>query len=202
MKYPDINRRRKYKRPLIKQDIEIAYRHSNSAAEAARYLGVSYKTFRKYAKLYGVFKTNQSGKGVPRAKLKGKQGLLDILDGKHPNYSKSALLERCLRAGIFKKECYSCGYNEVRMDGKIPLLFHHKDGDSKNLKKSNIEPWCYNCIFQTRGKVDLELLELDPVVFQNDLLEVGEVEGEALTEEDLVKIQEELQNEILSEKNE
>ena len=44
----------KISRPLLKSEIIIAQDESNSAAEAARKLDVSYNTYKKYAKLYDI----------------------------------------------------------------------------------------------------------------------------------------------------
>lgn len=189
---------RKRGRPLLKKDIEIAYRNSNSATEAARYLDVSYKTFKKYAKYYGIWRTNQSGKGVPRPKKYGKYGLFEILDGKYPRYNRKILLERCFKAGIFKKKCYMCGYNVTRDDGRAPLIFYHKDGNLTNLKKDNIEPRCYNCQFLTNGRsMDKKISQIPNTVFQKDLIDAQD--GEALSEAVDSSEFEDLQKEFLDE---
>lgn len=48
------------------EEIIKASQNSKSAAEAARMLGIKYDTYKKYAEMLGVFKTNQSGKGISR----------------------------------------------------------------------------------------------------------------------------------------
>ncbi len=42
-------------RPLLESEIKDVQQKARSAAEAARMLGVSYNTYKKYAKEYGVF---------------------------------------------------------------------------------------------------------------------------------------------------
>ena len=39
-----------------------------SMRQASKISGASYPTFRKWAKLYGLWKPNQSGKGIPKKK--------------------------------------------------------------------------------------------------------------------------------------
>lgn len=195
-----------YKRPLLKKDIEIAYAHANSASEAARYLGVSYNTFKKYAKLYDMWYTNPGGKGIPRVRKRGEGGLLDILEGKKPGYDKHLLMERCLRAGIFERKCYACGYDERRIDGKTPLLFYMKDGDPQNLRKENLEPRCYNCMYMTTGKVNKKVLEADPDVYNQDLSDLKQMVENMEDEDedalnDLQKFQRDLLAEIESERD-
>lgn len=169
-------------RPLLKRDLEIAYAHSRSAAEAARYLGVSYKTFKKYATMYDMLKTNPAGKGIPRPKMKGASSLIEILEGKHPHYNKKRLRERIIRSGILPNECALCGFKEARVDGRVPITLYQKDGNLNNLKLDNLELRCYNCIFLTTGKIDHNLLMIGPQVFEKD---VNELLGENINVEDI-----------------
>ena len=54
--------------PLPKGIIEQAILNSNSMTSACMKVGCSYNTFRKYAKRYGLWKPNQSGKGISKNK--------------------------------------------------------------------------------------------------------------------------------------
>lgn len=203
MGYPQkLVAKRLLNRPLVKRDIEIAYANSNSAAEAARYVGVSYKTFKKYAQLYDMWYTNQSGKGVTRTRGVSTTGLLAILDGKHPSYDPTKLLERCIRAAIFKQECYLCGFNERRVDGRTPLLLYFKDGNRTNFKRENLEPRCYNCTYLTTGVINKKLLTMDPGVFQKDLLSIARENNEEIALSDVQSLQEDLLDEIEREREE
>ena len=156
-------------RPLLKKDIEVAYQHSRSASAAARYLGVSYPTFKKYAELYGMFKINKSGVGIPRPKKKGAAGIEDILAGKRPNYPNKKLRLRIIRLGILPLKCELCGYDQVRMDGMPPLTLYFKDGDIHNKRLDNLELRCYNCMYITTGKVEKEVLHMPAQVFEHDV---------------------------------
>ena len=61
-------------RPLLQYDIEEARKVTKSEGQAARHLGVSYPTFKKYCRLYGIeIKGGRcTNKGIPRpSKRKG-----------------------------------------------------------------------------------------------------------------------------------
>lgn len=178
------------KRPLLKVDIERAYAHSKSAFAAARYLNVSYLTFKKYATLYGVFKTNQRGEGIPKIRNKGAVGLQEILSGKHPNYSIRRLKERLIHSGMLSKECHLCGFKEERPNGKVPLSLYFKDGNGKNFDIGNLELRCFNCMYLTTGKIDPYLFK-SPSTLQRDVMEqlpedvnIEEIQNEAMKEMD------------------
>ena len=99
--------------PINISESELRYAISNtqSCMAAARFLNVSYESFRKYAKQYidsesgkSLFDLhkNASGKGIKKAptlRMNGKYGLNDILEGKHPNYNHKKLKDRLLRSG-------------------------------------------------------------------------------------------------------
>ena len=58
--FPNLEQRPRGKRgigarPLLESEIKAAQEKSRSAFEAARSLGVSYNTYKKYAQLYGIF---------------------------------------------------------------------------------------------------------------------------------------------------
>lgn len=175
-------------RPLLKRDIEAAIANSMSAAGAARYLGVNYITYRKYAKLYGLFQTNPTGKGIKKVSRKGAAGLDTILGGQHPNYSHRRLKERLVRAGMLKNECYLCGYKETRPDGRGPFILNCIDGDQQNLKLENLELRCFNCWFLTTGRLDPKTV-IGAITKQQDAIQalpegtdIEELQREALEE--------------------
>ena len=55
--------------PIPKGIIESAILQSKSMMSASEIVGCSYNTFKKYAKMYGLFKPNQSGKGIGKSKM-------------------------------------------------------------------------------------------------------------------------------------
>jgi len=144
--------------PLLESDILEAQEKSISATDAARKMGVNYQTFRKYAKMYGIFerKLNPRRIGVSRNNSnpnRGKYPLLEILAGKFPEYPIFRLKDKLIRSKVKPMSCEQCGFHEKRItDGKIPLLLVFEDGNSKNHKLENIKLFCYNCAF-TSGKL-------------------------------------------------
>ena len=141
----------------MQAQIEAAMAATNSNAEAARYLRVSYDTYKKYAKMYvkddvSLFEMhkNQSGKGI--SKLNKGEGakypLQEILEGDHPTYPPSRLKRRILRECIMEEKCSNCGFEEKRItDYTVPLLLDHIDGDTTNHVESNLRLLCYNCYY-------------------------------------------------------
>ena len=160
-------------RPLLESEIKEAQEHCNNATACARYLHVGYNCYKKWAKAYGLFKTNPWGKGDKKrywAPDKGKYPLNQILEGKFPEYPIYRLKDLLIRSGTKKTECENCGFEEHRItDNKMPLLISFKDGNEKNHLLENIEILCYNCMFLTgrgyirRGKVEFNFLDPDRI---------------------------------------
>lgn len=161
--FPTRMHRGKNRIPLMESEIKDAQSHCDTAASCARYLKVGYRTYRKYAVMYGIFKTNPWGVGDKKrfwAPDKGKYPLNQILEGKFPEYSVFRLKDLLIRSGTKPPKCENCGDTEARItDGKRPLLLNFLDGNEKNHKLENIQLLCYNCTFRCgkgyirRGKV-------------------------------------------------
>ena len=137
-------------RPLLMGEIKEANEHSKNMAMAARYLGVCYATFKKYAIMYNLW--------VPQPYVKGKKGvfdpergrypLSDILQGKYPEYPIFKVKDKLIRSGVKELKCELCGYHEKRVtDGKLPLILNFMDGNEKNHVLENMKLYCYNCTF-------------------------------------------------------
>lgn len=138
-------------RPLLKSEIEEAKKHSPFAAQQARWLGVHAVTFRKYAKMYGIYepKPNEKGKRNMFDPNRGKYPLTEILEGKHPTVSDWMVKDKLIRSKIVPPQCNICGYDKRRIgDQKICLLLDHKDGDKTNFKIDNLQLLCLNCTFE------------------------------------------------------
>jgi hypothetical protein len=141
------------KRMLLEREIMAAQSISKTETEASRKLGVSFMTYRKYAKMYGLFGkiSNMCGKGIAKPinnEDSGKYPLNRILEGKFPNYSTNRLKTRMLRCNRIEAKCNKCGFSEKRMtDNQTPLLLTYIDGNPKNKKRENLELLCYNCHF-------------------------------------------------------
>lgn len=160
--FPNLEEKRKGKRglgaqPLLESQIKAAQEKSRSAFEAARLLGVSYNTYKKYAKLYGIFEDlkNPYGIGIEKAKkIKNKKyHIEELIDGKHLHYPLHKFKNKLFDSGYVPKVCGSCGFSEARItDGKMPLLIDFLDGNLNNRKLDNIRPLCYNCFFLLVGE--------------------------------------------------
>ncbi len=144
------NRRFKITRRMVEDAIENT--HSNS--EAARWLGVALNTYKKYAKMWGLYDNhkNQSGKGIHKVSRNYSCDLDEILSGKHPNYSTNKLKKRLVDDGYLQEECSICSWNEKRItDGKICLHLDYIDGDKSNKSYENLRLVCANCYFTNVG---------------------------------------------------
>jgi len=145
-------------RPLMESEIKAAQDESVSAADAARKLSVSYNTYKKYAKLYGIMErckcTDATGRPKVHNPYKGKYPLEEILMGMHPSYPPHKLRKKLFGAKLKIEECEICGYSEKRItDGKVPLILAFKDGERSNHILENLEIVCYNCYHNIYGNL-------------------------------------------------
>lgn len=143
---------------LMESEIKEAQVKARSAMEAARILGVSYNTYKKYAKLYGIFEDLKNPEGVGIQKgfniKKGKYSLDDILKGDYPDYPVWKLKRRLISNGYMLEKCNECGFEERRLtDHKVPLVLDHMDGDRTNHKYDNLRMLCLNCSFLINGNL-------------------------------------------------
>lgn len=185
-KFGDEVYKRKQKRsgnPIVLTESEVleAQEKTSSAIKAAKRLGVSYPTYKKYAKKYNIHKTPgwPIKKGEVRRKgpinpYKGKFPLNEILENKHPNFPAHRLKDKLIRADLKKCECENCGYNERRItDGKIPLLINFDDGNENNFILSNLKLLCYNCTFTCgKGYISRGKRTFDPDMLQGSKKEL------------------------------
>ena len=131
---------------ISKSKIVWSINETTSMKSASKLLGISYNTFKKYAKQYQVFQPSpppgryrESGKPVE---------LSDILSGKNPDYSSTKLLKRLLREGYLEECCGNCGYDEYRTsDMSKPLMLDYLDDDQTNKDLANLRVLCYNCYY-------------------------------------------------------
>jgi hypothetical protein len=141
---------------ILRSQIEEAQRHTNSNRAASRWLQVDYKTYKKYADLYGLFEQhkNPTGIGVDKGFSKRPTSipLRDVLAGNHPKYSLAKLKNRLIARRKIHEACTVCGFNERRItDYKMPLMLTFIDGNKTNFSLNNLELRCYNCMFLTTG---------------------------------------------------
>ena len=141
-------------RPLLQSEIEEAKKHSPFAAQQAKWLNVHVMTYKKYARMYGIYE--------PKPNAKGKRNLFNVHAGKYPIHkilngdfngnpviSNWMVRDKLIRGGIFPPKCNICGYDKRRItDRKIYILLDHKDGDMNNWKLDNLQLLCGNCTFE------------------------------------------------------
>ena len=139
---------------LTKRMIEKAIESTRSNSEASRWLGVSYNTYKKWAKYYNLFDNNlnQAGKGIPKNPSNFSIRLGEIFNGKYPDYSYKILKKRLIGEGLLLNECSVCGWNESRItDDKICLHLDYIDGNIINKRYDNLRTLCPNCYFTNVG---------------------------------------------------
>ena len=150
---------------ITKEQLLNAMKMTKSNMSCARYLGISYMHYSRYAKsyideesgktLFDLYK-NQAGKGI-RKHLGGKDpDLKSLMDGELyvKSYNLNRYKDRLIQEGYIEEKCNSCGFTEQRVhDYKSPLLIHFKDKNKENWRIENIELLCYNCYFLYIGDV-------------------------------------------------
>lgn len=159
-------------KPLSKEQISEAHARTKSNRAAARYLGVSWIHYKRYAKLYKdedgktLFEKhlNPTGKGIPKFLPKKHHNravgnIHDVLEGRIPieHFTPQKIREKLITEGLLLEECSRCKMHERRViDYKVPLIMNFKDGNKKNWKLINLELLCYNCYFLTIGDIFTE----------------------------------------------
>ena len=141
---------------LTKNLILKAQENTNSAAEASRWLSVSYNTYKKWAQYYNIFEQhkNQEGVGIKKGWASYKVSLEEIFNGRSlpKRYSLSTLKNRLIEEGYALEECSNCGYNEVNMvTGRVCLSLDFIDGNKENKQLDNIRLLCPNCYLSFNG---------------------------------------------------
>ena len=140
---------------LTKNMIEESQKHSKSNMEAARWLKVSYNTYKKWAKYYNLFDQhlNQSGVGVKKGWATYRIPLEEIFNGTRKcHYTLPTLKKRMVEDGYAIEECTLCNWNEGRVtDGHIPLRIDFIDDNSENKSMENMRLLCPNCFYVHNG---------------------------------------------------
>lgn len=182
--------------------------------EAARFLGVGYERYKRYAKIYNLFDSHLNPKGLGVNKGYAAQPsvipLKDIFANKHPGYSIVRLKNRMIARNLLVEECTMCGFKEKRItDSKSPLLLTFRNGQ-KDFSKDNLHLLCYNCLFLTtgapavahRGYIVKSFEEPDTIPKRWDVdprpadaVDIGETETDN-TGEDFLSMQEEILKEL------
>ena len=136
---------------MTKSNINAAIQSTQSMSQAAIYLGVSYNTFTKYAKQYGLFKPLKSSKGI-RKSHNGQftHDIAKILEGKNPNpYREQTLLSKAIREGYIAPCCSNCNqdFSQYDMRKDPPLMLDFFDKNPQNTQIHNLRALCFNCVY-------------------------------------------------------
>lgn len=129
-----------------KEFVEVC-ENSLSMAQASVKLGLHFNTFKKYALLFGCYKTNPSGRGIKK-KVPSKINLEEIISGNHPEFQTYKLKNRLLKDNYFENVCSICGISDW-MGHSLNMELDHIDGDRTNHKIENLRMLCPNCHAQT-----------------------------------------------------
>ena len=151
---------------LTEDEIRDSMANSRNISEACRYMGINFKTWSKYAKMYVDLETGKTlyeihrkygnpnlvrprkhKENLPRRFQKQIDKLLTYRKWTSP--ARVAILKKMLVLHELDKDyCEHCNYHERRVkDGKQPLILHFVDGDRRNWELKNIKWLCYNCFF-------------------------------------------------------
>ena len=116
-------------------------------ARAATKLNLHFNTFKKYALMYGCYKTNQAGKGISKNIGPQRKTLSEY-------HSRRGVRQRILKEGWLEYECNECNIKDY--NGKpLSLELDHINGKRDDHRLENLRFLCPNCHSQTktfRGK--------------------------------------------------
>ena len=140
---------------LSKHNIELAIKSTQSMGQAGLYMGVSKNTFKKYAKIHGLYQPIKSSKGIRHTGNVGsalKHDLKAILEGKNPNpYREDTLLKKGIHEGYMKCACSNCSADFTHMNVMTqlpPLILDFLDRNPMNTKIENLRVLCFNCVYE------------------------------------------------------
>ncbi len=152
---------------LSEAKVREAMANTRSNQEAAKWLGIEIRTWKKYAKMYfdeasgkSLFELhkNVSGRGIPKtlANSRWKKTLEELLtEGQPLSIERIAKFKDMLmKDGRLGFCCKSCGYSEKRLtDMRAPLILHFKNNNKTDWRIENLEWICYNCHFILIGDI-------------------------------------------------
>ena len=146
---------------ITEDQIWEAIKNTRSNHEAARWMQITYITYKKYANkyidrdtgktLFEVHK-NQASKGIPK-NFQGsnfKRDLNDMLTEKQVSNPQriAKLKDLLMKDGRLGYCCAECGFKERRiLDMKVPLLINFINGNKSDWRIENLRWLCYNCSF-------------------------------------------------------
>ena len=138
-------------RQMTHDNIKAAIASTQSMSQAAIYLGVSYNTFTKYAKQYGLFKPLTSSKGIRRSHNgQFTHDIGKILEGKSPNpFRDQTLLSKAIKEGYIAPCCSNCNhdFSQYKLRKDPPLMLDFLDKNPQNTAIHNLRALCFNCVY-------------------------------------------------------
>jgi hypothetical protein len=157
----------KYKGLQLSEElVRSAIKNTRSNKEAAAWLRVTYKTWRKYAKMYvdpingrTLFDihTATGGKGIPKVRKAARNQVnpralelgYQLIQGQYSTPVRvDELASRLMKDGRLGFCCAECGFSQKRpIDMKMPLLLNFKNNDRTDWREDNLRWLCYNCSF-------------------------------------------------------
>lgn len=136
------------RKTITREQVIAGYAMANTAAGAGIALGFSPATFKRYAKEFGLYKTNQGGKGLKKTYPTRRISTSDYLK-KGTFINSSKLKNRILSEGHKKNACEECESLPFWKGKPLVLHLDHIDGDSTNNELDNLRMLCPNCHSQT-----------------------------------------------------
>jgi len=124
---------------LSPERIREAMANTRSNKEAARWLGITDVTYKKYAKRH-----------INWAGGQWKKNLDEMLVENQPINTKKIirLKEMLMKDGRLGYQCATCKFSEKRLtDMKAPLLLNFVNGKRSDWRIENLRWLCYNCYF-------------------------------------------------------
>ncbi len=128
-------------------ETDSAYKAFRLAQERSNQ-NVTYSTFIRRCREFGIYKTNMGLKGCKKPNPKARIPLEKIFSGEH-FMTGGAIKRKLLEAGLVKDECSECKLPPVWNGKKLTIQLDHIDGDRTNNAQSNLRLLCPNCHSQT-----------------------------------------------------
>jgi len=133
----------KYK--VTDDQIIDAYNQKLTLHEASSQLNITIVTLWRRAKKLNLFWKDKKYRGIDNY---SKIPLIDILQGKHPDYQTFKLKNRLLKEKIKENKCEICNIDSWN-NRSLTMQLDHIDGNSHNHRLENLRMICPNCHAQT-----------------------------------------------------
>ena len=137
--------------------LRYAIQVSLNAHDCAKFLNISYTTFKKYAQSFVNSETGKTYFELIRDKQKEtptcygsrkptEAYITNIINGKVVNhYTEKKFREALILYGFLEEKCSVCGYSDRRiLDYQMPLTLDWIDGNRFNGRLENVRLLCYN----------------------------------------------------------